>query len=265
MSKLVGSVRSRSGPVAMLAAMALLPVQSHADCRVQSPVYTVALVELYTSEGCDSCPPADRWLSRLDAGGNRVVPLGLHVDYWDRLGWKDRFASATFTERQYEQMRRQRSGFVYTPQVLVQGRDFTSWRSTPDPTAAIAAINARQARATIELAAQTQDGQARVEIRVTVADQRDRNRARVAVALVQDGLASEVNAGENAGKRLSHDHVVRQWRGGLPLRPDGELREQFSFTLPPETGPLTVVAFAEDTGSGEVLQAAALPLCERPR
>lgn len=246
-----------------LAALALLPPQVLADCRSQSPAHAVALVELYTSEGCDSCPPADRWLSQLDARGDSVVPIGLHVDYWDRLGWKDRFANSTFTERQYEQMRRHHTSFVYTPQVLVQGRDFSRWR-TDGTAAAIAAITSQPARAMIELAAQTGDGEARVEVRVKVPDQHDRARARVTAGLLQDGLVSEVSAGENAGKRLTHDHVVRQWRPGIPVGEDGEARERLVFPLPRETGPLTVVAFVEDTASGDVLQAFALPLCERP-
>jgi hypothetical protein len=253
---------SRSNTL-LVSALALLPLLAHADCRSQSPAHTVALVELYTSEGCDSCPPADRWLSQLDARGDSVVPIGLHVDYWDRLGWQDRFASAVFTERQYEQMRRQRAPFVYTPQVLLQGRDFSQWPSGADTAAAIAAITRRPARATIELAAKTEAGDAQVEIRVNVPEKRDRPRARVTVALVQDRLVSEVKAGENAGKRLTHDHVVRQWRPGLQVQGDGEARGRLAFPLPSEAGPVTAVALVEDTASGEVLQAFALPLCER--
>jgi len=85
--------------------------------------HTVALLELYTSEGCDSCPPADRWLSGLELGTPplRAVALAFHVDYWDRLGWRDRFGSAVFTERQHEQQSRRHAAFVYTPQVLLQG------------------------------------------------------------------------------------------------------------------------------------------------
>src|SRR5438270_8352522 len=106
---------------AVFAAMLLLgPAHAMADCTARSPDHSVALLELYTSEGCDSCPPADRWLSRFDqtSVADRVVPLALHVDYWDRLGWKDRFASPAYTERQREQTRRQGSSFVYTPQVM---------------------------------------------------------------------------------------------------------------------------------------------------
>ena len=84
------------------------------------------MVELYTSEGCNSCPPADRWLSKLKADP-AVVALAFHVDYWDRLGWKDRFASAAFTARQAAQQASNGARFSYTPQVVVDGRDRTDW------------------------------------------------------------------------------------------------------------------------------------------
>ena len=103
-----------------------------AQCTAQSGERTVALVELYTSEGCDSCPPADRWLSGLGAQGyvpGRVVPLSLHVDYWDYIGWKDPYAKREFSSRQRKLTQLQKLAFVYTPQVMLQGRDFRGWRS----------------------------------------------------------------------------------------------------------------------------------------
>jgi hypothetical protein len=245
----------------LAAALASLPALADADCRAQSPHHTVALIELYTSEGCDSCPPADRWLSQIDARADAAVALGLHVDYWDRLGWKDRFANAEFTARQYAEVQRQQDAFVYTPQVIVQGRDFRQWGLRGEPNATIAAINARPARATIELATEPQGNSASVDLHVRVPDPRDRAHAMVAIALVQNGLVSNVKAGENSGKRLAHDHVVRQWRAGPSLDASGDAQMRLVFDLPADKGPLTVVAFAEDKASGEVLQALALPLC----
>ena len=251
----------------MLAAVvALSPALSGADCRAVSPDHTVALIELYTSEGCDSCPPADRWFSALDLGEapQRAAALAFHVDYWDRLGWRDRFGSATYTERQYEQKTRRHAAFVYTPQVLVHGAEFSSWRGAGQPTSALAAINARPARATIELAAAPSDGNSTVvDLQVRVPQARDRANAVVAVALTQSALATEVKAGENAGKRLVHDHVVRLWRPAAPVGATGELRQHFSLPIPSDRGPLTIVAFAEDARTGEVLQALTLPVCSK--
>ena len=247
------------GPGIAIAAIA------SADCTARSPDHSLALLELYTSEGCDSCPPADRWLSRVDQASarDRVVPLAFHVDYWDRLGWKDRFASATFTERQREEMRRQRSSFVYTPEVVLHGRDFPQWQAG-DPWRAIAAINARPALARLELGVKSEAGTVRTAIHVQVPNTRDRAYATLAIALVQNGLVSDVKAGENAGKRLAHDHVVRQWRvAPLALDSAGTAQQQMIFSIPSDPGPLSVVAFAENAATGEVLQALALPLCVR--
>ena len=123
-------------------------------CKAQSGRQTVPLVELYTSEGCDSCPPADRWLSStfaaVDAGGGAVA-LAFHVDYWDRLGWKDRFATPAWTKRQYDSARAARSDLVYTPQVLLQGRDLRDWHAEKRSAAAIAAAARVPARAEIAL------------------------------------------------------------------------------------------------------------------
>ena len=243
------------------ATLSSLPALSYAECRVTSSPRTVALIELYTSEGCSSCPPADRWLSHLKLAPESAIALSLHVDYWDRLGWKDRFANANFTARQYDQMRRQNTEYVYTPQVLVQGRDFRRW-GTGSESATIAEVNARPARAVIELTAEPQGDKALVDVHVAVPDKHDRTNTRVAIALVQDGLVSDVKAGENAGARLEHDHVVRQWRTGLSLDAAGELREHVKFTLPAETGPVSVIAFAEDSKSGDILQVVALPMCK---
>lgn len=246
--------------LALALALGALPATAHADCRAQSAKQTVAVIELYTSEGCDSCPPADRWLSGIELPQTSTIALALHVDYWDRLGWKDRFATAGFTARQYEQMRRQGGEFVYTPQVLLQGHDFRQWGARGEPAGAAAAINAKPARATIGLTADLRPESVRVDVAVGVAQARERARARIIVVLVQDRLVSVVTAGENAGKRLTHDHVVRQWHATPGLDSAGELRERVAFALPADSGPLSVVAFAEDAATGEILQALALPL-----
>src|SRR6266446_1916594 len=114
--------------LALAACAALAPMtQAAQSCSARSGATVTPVIELYTSEGCNSCPPADRWLSALDLGAPpaRAVALAFHVDYWDRLGWRDRFGSAVFTERQHEQKSRRHAAFVYTPQVLLQGADFS--------------------------------------------------------------------------------------------------------------------------------------------
>ena len=103
-------------------------------CESKSPAHTVALVELFTSEGCSSCPPADRWLQSLPQQGlgfDKLVPLSLHVGYWDYIGWKDPYAQALFTERQREYARLRQAGNVYTPQIVLNGNDFRAWGDAP--------------------------------------------------------------------------------------------------------------------------------------
>ena len=115
--------------------------QGAASCQAVSGPRQVQLVELYTSEGCSSCPPADRWLSTLK-GRPDVLAAAFHVAYWDHLGWRDRFASAAFTARQSQQQRSSGARFVYTPQVLVDGRDWRRWPDLPpaSPTPPVAHI-----------------------------------------------------------------------------------------------------------------------------
>ena len=114
---------------AMLLAVGAVAAQAQA-CRAESGAQVPVVVELYTSEGCDSCPPADRWLSTLkDKPG--VLAAAFHVDYWDRLGWKDRFASPRFTERQAQLQAAAGARSSYTPQVRVNGADWRRWPELP--------------------------------------------------------------------------------------------------------------------------------------
>jgi hypothetical protein len=227
-------------------------------CKAASGPRTTPLVELFTSEGCDSCPPADRWLSaefpRAVAPGAPVA-LAFHVDYWDRLGWVDRFGSPRWTERQYDAVRAHRDGFAYTPQVLLQGRDFRGWGR--DAARALDDVAQKPARADLELTA-TLDGNAvRANVAARVGDAALRKSATIVVAYADSALTSDVKAGENRGVRLTHDHVVRALAKGR----EGATEASASFTRPAEAGAApTLVAFIQDVASNDVLQAVALPL-----
>ncbi len=235
-----------------------------ASCSAKSGSRTLALVELYTSEGCDSCPPADRWLSaNFPPGMPRAdaIALAFHVDYWDRLGWKDRFATPAWTARQYAAARAGRSDLVYTPQVLVQGRDVRDWRVPETVKASIAAAGDRPPRAHVTLAVAQRDRSVTVKAAARVPGLDDRQRATLFIALADSGLVSEVEAGENAGAQLAHDHVVRALTGGSRVDAAGDIAGEFVFPLPTETGTATtVVAFVQDMRSGDVLQAVEVPL-----
>src|SRR5258708_11066321 len=124
---LEGSMKSKHFVAASAAAVAFAARAADPACSAYSGPRTTALVELYTSEGCDSCPAADHWLSSLFGQGFRpdqVVPLALHVDYWDYIGWKDPFAKGEFSVRQRKLAQMKRPVIVYNPQVLLQAQDF---------------------------------------------------------------------------------------------------------------------------------------------
>jgi hypothetical protein len=166
-------------------------------CQAQSGATPPRVVELYTSEGCSSCPPADKWLSTLK-GRSDVLALSFHVNYWDRLGWPDRFASTEFTQRQYAQAQREGRGGVYTPQVVVQGQDYRGWPKLPSASADTAAPVVTLSR----------EGDA---VTATVQPVTGRTGAQLSAywAVLEDGHQTAVRAGENAGEQLRHDHVVR--------------------------------------------------------
>lgn len=224
---------------------------------------TVALIELYTSEGCNSCPPADTWIRSLPQRGftpDRVVPLALHVDYWDYLGWPDRFAQGLFTQRQRSISTRHRSRTIYTPQLIFQGEDFRSWRSLDER---LQDINATAAQADLRLYV-TMEAPTRLEIiaEATVPEVSNRQHAQLHVALYENHLSSEVTAGENSGRTLQHDYVVRRWFGPFEVNTQGLAMLQRTLPLEREwqTTNLGVAMFVQNHHSGEVLQALALPL-----
>jgi hypothetical protein len=235
---------------------AALAAASTANCAVKSPAHTVALVELYTSQGCSSCPPADRWLSQLppDAGqAQRVVPLALHVGYWDYIGWKDPFAQRAFNERQSWLAGLARSRGVYTPEVFVGSAEMRDWRSGATFEGAVKRINATPAHARIELGAVLVDRQ--VETRITA--QADAADAQLFVALTSSGMQTAVKAGENRGETLRNDHVVRAWSGPLALH-GGAVKWALPAGVAARDAQL--VAFVQRSSNGEVLQAVSLPL-----
>ena len=240
------------------------------QCSAHSPATTTALVELYTSEGCDSCPPADRWLSSLAAKGyapDRVVPIALHVDYWDYIGWKDPYARQAFSTRQRKMAALARAAFVYTPQVLLQGHDFRDWRDGSGPGTAlarqVARINAQPARARIALALDTGRKDA-FEADATVELLQGTAPADLALYLgaYENKLVSAVRAGENRGRTLEHDYVVLQWTGPFEFKA-AKLAERQRLPLLPGAVPANsgVVAFVQNKANGEILQALMLPAC----
>lgn len=237
-----------------------------AECVARSAERTAALVELYTSEGCSSCPPADRWLSALGSRGyspERVVPLSLHVDYWDYIGWKDPYGKREFSLRQRKLSQLQRMALVYTPQVLLQGRDFRGWGSAAFDQA-VAKINATPPQAAISLQLRKIGNTAfEVEASAELLDPGQRDHAALYLAAYENRLLSRVAAGENRGRTLAHDYVVLDWQGPFSFAAGPRLHARREVPLLPLAAPANsgVVAFVQNRRTAGVLQALMLPAC----
>ncbi|MEO5626276.1 MAG: DUF1223 domain-containing protein [Dokdonella sp.] len=226
--------------ISLASALAAIPA-AHADCSARTGATRAHLVELYTSEGCSSCPPADRWLSALPAN-EQLVPLAFHVDYWDSPSWTDRFASPRFTKRQNVLAAQSHSSTVYTPEVAVDGREWRSWSSGEPPLI--------KTPRTIELALQIEPGQPlRAHLDATPAAGDDAGAYVAWLALSEDKLTSAVRGGENRGVELHHDHVVRAFVGPLKLA-----QAQATIELPADLrrDNARVVAFVQRVDGGEV-------------
>jgi hypothetical protein len=252
--------------LAVLAACTLaVPVMAR-QCAVQSQGgRTTALVELYTSEGCSSCPPADRWLSALGktVATGSVVALALHVDYWDYLGWRDPFARRGFSLRQRELAALRHADFVYTPQVLLQGKDFRAWGSGRFDEQ-LARINAQPAQAAIRLSATHSRRDAlSVEAQANLTGTRESSGVALYLASYASRLVSRVQGGENAGRKLTHDFVVVDLAGPFDFGPDGNVSAKRDLALPAgaSLSNAGAAAFVQDRRSAEVLQALMLPAC----
>ena len=246
--------------IASALAAGLLSLQTQGACLARSSPNAAALVELYTSEGCSSCPPADRWLSAIGErySVRQVVPLALHVDYRDYIGWKDPYAKREFSQRQRRLSLLQRAALVYTPQVLLQGADFRQWGSA-EFDLAVARINSQPARASLEL--EILDVRPdRLALRAAAAIPGPAERADAAfyVAAYEDRLESRITAGENRGRLLHHDRVVLEWRGPYAL---GTRQLELELLPKAKVADSGVVAFVQNRRTGEVLQALSLAAC----
>ena len=215
------------------------------------------VVELFTSEGCSSCPPADALLTELDhqpIPGAEVIALGLHVDYWNQLGWVDRFSSNEFTHRQNEYGRRFGLDSVYTPQMVVDGRyEFVG--NDSNRARKVIADEAQKTRsAEVELQ-QVDDHTLNVQVK-NAGGSPD-----VLLAITENGLSTSVRAGENGGRELRHSAVVRELTR-LGTAKAGQFQKR--VTVPKNDDwkrvNLRAVAFVQTAGTGEILGAAAIRL-----
>jgi hypothetical protein len=237
----------------LIAASALLAAVSSTfsaqnQCSASSGASITPVIELYTSEGCSSCPPADKWASSLKDKG--VVVQAFHVGYWDTIGWVDRFAAPAYTSRQREIAARNNLRNIYTPQAVLNGKDWKRWGGQP------ASQEAARAQITLQ-----QLGTDQFEASVTPLGPLQTSGSWSAYwTITEHGHNSKVQAGENAGEFLQHDFVVRQYTPVGDYKTSDSSPQKLTLrSIAPTPGharQVNLVVF--DSKSGSTLQALSL-------
>jgi hypothetical protein len=238
---------------AFVTSLVLLPCLLVLPARAEGPV----LIELFTAEGCSSCPPADALLGQISgktAIGAQLIVLGEHVDYWNNLGWKDRFSSALLTERQNKYVGWLHLQAAYTPEMVIDGRVDVLGNDAHAVAKSIASEAARPKSAKIALSWEAAN---RLHVTVQAPAQA---KAVVILAVTEDGLATSVGGGENKGRTLQHTAVARQFKS-LGKISEGSFDTSIEVPAQPDWNAqnLKAVVFVQETRSGEVIGASVLP------
>jgi len=238
---------------------ALLPDrQVSAESGMPIPV----IVELFTSEGCSSCPPADALLIRLEklqpVANAKIVVLSQHVDYWNRLGWTDPFSSALFTRRQNEYAEAFGRDGIYTPQMVVDGQaEFVGSDASRAQQAIARAAAQPKAMLNVSFAEATTSEQGRVQVSLSAVPETVAVvNAEIILAITETNLSSSVPRGENAGRNLQHTGVVRVLKPlGRANRDKTTYEENVKLPAAWQRKNLTAVAFLQDRSSRHILGA----------
>jgi hypothetical protein len=220
---------------------------------------TPILVELFTSEGCSSCPPADELLQQMDArqpvNGAQLIVLSEHVDYWNHDGWKDPYSSAQFTQRQAGYVRALGLNTAYTPQLIVDGNielkgTGLDIAQTFEKAATVPKVSVRIDSAEIDASSQI-----KVKIQASGAEKHGGD---VWIAVALDHATSQVSAGENSGRHLEHVAVVEELKKAGKLEKGKSFTQEIILKLKPNTDPknVRVIAFVQESNEGKVLGAA---------
>ena len=261
--------------LSLLIALSLLTASGGMHAAPPTPV----IVELFTSEGCSDCPPADTLLEKLittqPIAGVEIVGLGQHVDYWDRQGWKDQFSSAAWTSRQQIYQGRFATESIYTPQMVVDGRaefvgsDAAAARKAIERTMAlphgVVQVTIGDDRKAPSLAPQTPSLLLQIAVSVSDLPTLGRgDRADIIVAIVESGLRTDVKRGENRGRMLLHAPVVRSLAVIGHVAGDGATSGFARADIPLAAGwqcdHLAVVAFVQELRGRTILASASVPL-----
>jgi len=246
-------------------ALIVLALAVRGDAAPSESAGGPVVLELFTSQGCSSCPPADRLLSQLGSDpklAGRVIPLAFHVDYWDHIGWRDPFDSARWSQRQQGYAKAFRSNRIYTPQLVVNGRTECVGSQPGEVRQRLSDALAAPSAGRVILAVDppTADGRLRVKVGAKLAKTVAKGDLDLWVAIWETGLVTEVGAGENARRTLHNDYVVRRLEKALVLPGTAGAERSGEIVLGVDkrwkTDQLGVAAFLQDPATFQIHGAA---------
>jgi hypothetical protein len=243
--------------ILLLASMLYLPAHAAEPIVVNSSDRQTAVVELYTSEGCSSCPPADRWLSKLVTAADDeldLLALSFHVDYWDYLGWKDRFSSAEYTRRQRELGANNQQRTIYTPEFFVNGEEA---RGAGNILEKIQMVNRQQPSLELQLSVARDANELVVSLQ-SPSRRDDTGQMHHRYLVYENNLATQVERGENSGKMLHHQQVVRYMSQSRSLADQNQYRIQINPDWQPDN--IGVAVLVTEPGDRHYLQAVHTPV-----
>ena len=249
----------------ILGLLLLLPTMISAQTwQAQSGERQLAVIELFTAEGCGLCPAADRWVHQLPDKGitdENVIVLGFHIDYLDdKKAWVDRFASEVFSDRQRQLARINLYKSIYTPEFVVSGEVVHNYQKHV-PTI-IKAINNFEPEAAIFIDVSEKNDELMINSQVAVTGKENQQFSKLYIAVIEDDIKNKVSGGDNAGKTFNHQNLVRTWLGPFGLDENG--KADISTTVKMIEGwnrnKMSVVALVQNLNDGFVLQGLSIPL-----
>ena len=224
----------------------------------------VAVLELFTSEGCGLCPAADKWVeteAHQDMIDGKLIVLGFHIDYLnDKKGWVDKYAKPEFSERQRQLAHLNLYQSIYTPEFVISGEIIHNWRKYAKQV--IKTVNGFKPEASILLTVNKDNQQLSVASSITITGDENKQHAKLYLAVIEDNLINKVSGGDNAGTTFNHQHLVRKWIGPLSLNKTGESELVTDIKIDKEwlLDQTSIVAMIQNLDDGFVLQSLVIPL-----
>ncbi len=255
----------RTKVISVICFFLLLPMAISAQTwTAQSGERQLAVIELFTAEGCGLCPAADRWVHNLPAQGitdENVIVLGFHVEYLDdQKAWVDRFASKTFSDRQRQLAQLNLYKTIYTPEFVVSGEVVHNYQKHVPKV--IKAVNDFEPEARIAMSVTEENNELKIDSDVIVQGKDNQQFSQLYLAVVEDDIKSKVSGGDNAGATFNHQNLVRTWLGPFSLDENGQADVSTNVQIMDEwnRNKMSVVAIVQNLDDGFVLQGLSLAL-----